>query len=109
MFHIRLKVFNQDISGGDKLLKNLVSPRIFQIQRDAFLIAMKILSVRRVPVPGYILRIALARGLNADHLGPPVGKQPHSDGSCPDDTQIEDADMGERPDHFGLIDYLARF
>jgi len=109
MFHIRLKVFNQDIGGGDKRLQNLVSPRVFQIQRDAFLIAMKILRVRRVPVSGHILRIAFARGLNSDHLGPPIGKQSHSDGSRPDDTQIEDTDMGERPGHFGLIDYLARF
>jgi hypothetical protein len=94
---VRPEVFSDHIRAPDELFENFQSIRVFQVQREAALVAMQILEVGAgalaAPAVGHVQP---RRRLDLDHIRAPVGELAHRRRAGTHPRQVDDTEAGQR-------------
>ena len=95
LLDVGTEVLHHDVRAGDQLHEDRAPLRPLEVERQATLVAMKVLFVRAVAGAGDRWHAVARRGLDLDHVGAPIREQSDGGGAGPGDGEVEDAQAGE--------------
>src|SRR5882757_929196 len=95
-FYVRPVVLDNNVGGFNHPLEDCDAVWFLQIEREAPLVAMKVLEIRSMPRPAHIAFVETSGKFDLDDIGAPVGKLPCCRRSRPHPREIEHFETGER-------------
>src|SRR5207253_2433646 len=95
-FHLRPKILDDDVGLLGQFEENSLALLGLQVEGQAALVAMQVLEIEPVaPRAGHVAS-GLARLLDLDHVGAPIGELPNRSRPGAGMTQIENGEAGKR-------------
>src|SRR6185437_13719516 len=98
--HVRPIVFNDHVRLGDERVEQLAPFRLFEIERDAALVAVRVLEIGAVAFTAHALRAVNGLGrLDLDDVGAPVRELTDRQRSGANAREVEDGEARQGHGH----------
>ena len=96
-------ILDQHVGLGRHAPEDLLAFRLLQIERQAALVAMKVLEVEAVALAAELLLAIAEHGLDLDDIGAPIGEMAHAGRAGTGARQVDHLETGEGQTRHGEL------